>query len=309
MKSIQLLIILLSFVQSAKIQIISQKLDLSDITLGDRVTYTLIVEHDKNTRLLSPKPISIASEHSETDGPKAKRLKSKAKGRGKIWESIEYQLTVYEPGTYSIPPLIIKCIAANGREFSVMSKSMEFKVRGIRPKGSRKIKDIKGAESIPRNAAPYVLILGIIVVGLSVASYLYFRKRKPFVKVEPETVILQRLPHEIVLEELREIEMMDLVAKGEIKEYYTRISEVIRHYFEKVYGIDVLELTTSKLLGELESILERSDLIVADNNVVIREISGFLNACDAVKFAKYQPSMDEAENLLQQARGIVELVR
>jgi len=325
-KLIQLLIILLSLAppllkgaggiaQESKIQIISQKLDLSDITIGDKIVCTLVVEHDKDTQLLNPKPIVMASEHFEAYGPDVKQLKSKAKQRGRILKSIEYKLIAYEPGAYNIPPIVIKCRDANGRELSVMSQPLGFSVRSLRSNDAQTIRDIKGPEGVPRNITPYILILGIIIVGFSVAVYFYFRSRKSVI-IKPETVILQRLPHEIALEELREIELMGLVAKGEVKEYCTRIADVIRRYMEKRYGIAAMELTTAKVLASLEIILERKDSIVVNEGGphlckedLIDKIGDFLNACDSVKFAKYQPNADEAGNLLQQARKIVELGR
>ena len=303
-KLIQLLIILLSFAQESKISIISQKLDLSDITIGDKITYTIVIEHDKNTQLLNPKPIVMASEHFETYGPDVKLLKSKTRQRGRILKLIEYKITAYEPGEYNIPPIIIKCLDASEREFSTRSKTLGFKVRSVRPNGARTIKDIRGPENVPRNIAPYILIWVVLIVGLGIAAYFfYFKRRKPSVIVEPETVILQRLPHEIALEELREIELMDLVAKGEMKKYCTRISEVVRRYIEKRYGIAALELTTAKVL---DALLKRKAPIFTNEKDLIDKIGDFLNACDSVKFAKYQPSADEAYNLLQQARKIVE---
>jgi hypothetical protein len=315
LKSIQLLIILLSFVQASKVQIISQKLNLSDITIGDRITYTLMVEHDKNTQLLQPEPIAIASEHFEVYGPEVKELKDKATQRGGVLKLIEYELTVYEPGAYNIPPIIITCLDVNGREFSVISKPLAFKVRSIKPNGAQTIKDIKGPEGVPRNLERYILIVGIVIVGFSIIAYLYFKRQKPSPKIEPETIILQRLPHELALEELREIDFMGLVDKDKIKEYYTRISEVIRRYIGKRYGIAALELTTAKVLDALELGLsshglayrnpyQRSNHLRGD---LIGKISAFLHTCDAVKFAKYQPGTDEAYNLLQQARKIIEL--
>jgi hypothetical protein len=237
-----------------------------------------------------------------------------------------------------LPSVIIKCRDASEREVSVMSQPLGFSVRSISSNDARTIRDIKGPEYVPRNITPYILIFGIFITGFSVAAYFYLKKRKTSVTVEPETVILQRLPHEIAFEELREIELMDLVAKGEIKEYCTRISEVIRRYIEKRYSITALELTTAQVLGSLEthlrsnqfpSILGCNDSIVANEESspfcqseipthsplyqrgvrgdLIDKIGNFLNACDSVKFAKYQPNADEARNLIQQARKIVEL--
>ncbi|MBM3241427.1 protein BatD [Candidatus Poribacteria bacterium] len=324
-KLIQLLIILLNFAppllkgaggiaQESKVQIFSQNLDLSDITIGDKITYTLVVEHDKNTQLLPPKPLVMASEHFEAYGPEVKPLKSKGKQRGRILKSIEYKLVAYEPGAYNIPPMVIKCRDANGREFSVMSQPLGFSVRSLRSNDTQTIRDIKGPEGVPRNITPYILIWGIIIVGSSVAVYCYFRRRKSAI-IKPEAVILQHLPHELALEELREIELMGLVTKGEVKEYCTRIADVIRRYLEKRYGIVAMELTTAKVLASLEIILARKDAIVVNeggSHLCQREIDkigDFLNACDSVKFAKYQPSADEAGNLLQQARKIVEVGR
>jgi hypothetical protein len=277
----------------------------------------------------------MASENCEVYGPDVKQLKSlpaprlsarnaqagKSKQRNGILKLIEYKITVYEPGAYNIPPIIIKCRDANGREFSVMSQPLGFSVRSVRSNDAQTIRDIKAPEGVPRDITPYILILGIIIVGFIVATYFYFKRRKVSITVKPETVILQRLPHEIALEELHEIELMGLVAKGEIKEYCTRISDVIRRYIEKRYGIAAMELTTAKILDALETIWEHGDLIVANEEnsslyqreipphwgILIDKIGDFLNACDSVKFAKYQPNADEAYNLLQQARNIVEI--
>jgi len=284
-----LLLIIFSFAQDSKIQLVS-RMDLSDITIGDRITYTLIIEHDKDIQLLNLEPVKIESEHLEISAPEIKRQKGK--------NIIEYKLVAYKPGSYSIPPVTIRCIDAMGREYSLKSQSLKFRVRKVRPNGAVDIKDIKSPENVPRNITVYLLIFGIIVLGFGIATYLlHFKNRKTPVTIEPETVIRPPLPHEIALRELSEIESMGLVAKGEMKEYYSRVSEVIRRYIERRYGIAALEMTTEVLLEALKAKQHSYN--------DISKISEFLNACDFVKFAKYQPSTSESRNLLQQARDIV----
>jgi hypothetical protein len=41
------------------------------------------------------------------------------------------------------------------------------------------------------------------------------------------------------------------LAKGLIKEYYTEVTEIIRRYIERRYGIEALEMTTEEILDTI----------------------------------------------------------
>jgi hypothetical protein len=93
----------------------------------------------------------------------------------------------------------------------------------------------------------------------------------------------KKLAHEIAYEELAKLKAMDLPAKGMIKEYYIRLSDIARRYIENRFSYRAPEMTTEEFLnyikisGELGP--EHRDLL-----------KNFLTQCDMVKFAKYGPT-------------------
>ncbi len=266
------------------------------ITVGTPMILTLVVEHHKDIQLF-PRPISIESEYLEAYSPKITSRKNKTTRRSQIVTQLEYKFIAFEPGEHEIPPIIIKGLDAEGQEYYIASQPVKFTVRGIKPHGASDIRDIKNPMPVPRSLLPYVLFSGLFVAGMVVAVYLYARKLKHPVETAPE-ITMQRPPHEVAYDELRKIEQMDLVAKGEMKEYYTRVSDVIRTYIEERYEVAALELTTGKLLETLAAQQLPKEHIA--------QIGGFLRSCDFVKFAQYQPSVSEAQEVLQQARDIID---
>ena len=90
-----------------------------------------------------------------------------------------------------------------------------------------------------------------------------------------------------------------LADKGMIKEYYIRLSDIIRKYIEERFGISALDRTTWELYQEMrEKKVQRQS---AD------KIRDFLEDCDMVKFAKYIPSQKETEDARNQAAEIIAL--
>ena len=67
--------------------------------------------------------------------------------------------------------------------------------------------------------------------------------------------------------------------KGFVKDYHSKITDIIREYFEKQFGLPALERTTTESL----KLLSKHPQGVK----VFRYTSKFLNNADLVKFAKY----------------------
>ena len=167
-----------------------------------------------------------------------------------------------------------------------------------RPEDAVDIKDIKAPLEIKRNWAPYQKIilwsaLAIIILFLIFWAIRYYRKKNISQDPEPE---LKRPAHEIAYEELKMI-WDTFLENNLVKEFYLRLSEIIRQYFSRRYQINALEATTEELIRELknQSIHWRQKSL----------ISNFLSDCDLVKFAKYIPKMPETEKIYQLALQII----
>lgn len=107
-----------------------------------------------------------------------------------------------------------------------------------------------------------------------------------------------RPAHLIAYEELERIGKLKLIEKGEIKRYYTEISEVIRRYISRRYEVQTMELTTGEIIdGMLAAEVDGEDVSLFQE---------FLEGSDLVKFAKYLPLRERMEKAIDWARSLVE---
>ena len=100
------------------------------------------------------------------------------------------------------------------------------------------------------------------------------------------------------MDELKSLAEMNLIEKGMIKEYYIKLSDIIRCYIERKYGILAIDRTTYELYQEMR--------IKKIERLHIDTIRDFLEDCDLVKFAKYIPGQKEAQGAYQKVEYIIQ---
>jgi hypothetical protein len=178
-----------------------------------------------------------------------------------------------------------------------MTNPVSFVVHTLKVDPQADIKDIKEPLRIP---LPWEIILlwclgGLLVIGALLYFYLRSRKKKKR-KVVKKVVYVP--PHIRALTALHELEEQKLWQAGRIKDYHSRITEIIRRYFEERFGFLAMELTTYEIMEHMNRIT------VPDH---IKKITfEFLANADLVKFAKYVPFDSINEEMMVQACEIVE---
>ena len=83
-----------------------------------------------------------------------------------------------------------------------------------------------------------------------------------------------------------------------LREFTYRVTEILRAYIERKFGLAAPEMTTEEFLTAL-SRQRRSLPYDAER---LRE---FLVSCDYIKYAALQPRREDAENMLATARAFV----
>jgi hypothetical protein len=137
------------------------------------------------------------------------------------------------------------------------------------------------------------IILALLILLAAYLVYRYIKNRpKPVVKSPPLPVKIPPFvnPIERLEKELTEIKSDNDLYSRDPKGFYFRLGDALRSYFEDLYHIPALELTTRELSRELIAQMVDSHL----SQIVI----GILREADMVKFAKYIPWPDEAEKSL-----------
>ncbi|MFA4991004.1 MAG: hypothetical protein WC569_00285 [Candidatus Omnitrophota bacterium] len=155
------------------------------------------------------------------------------------------------------------------------------------------IRPLKGPVEISDWFLMWVFIIFILFIA-AVTAFFYFRKK---MAKKNEPVLPPRPPEEIAMEELAALLEEKLAEKGMVKEYYIRLSDIIRKFIEGRFRVSALDRTTWELYQEMRSKrFERGH---------IDKINDFLEDCDMVKFAKYIPARAETEEIYRRAEEIV----
>jgi hypothetical protein len=138
-------------------------------------------------------------------------------------------------------------------------------------------------------------LIAIIIIVIGYFIYRKYKNKKEIVVVKKEKEKI--LAHQLALRKLDQLEKEQLWQKGFVKEYHTRITEIIREYFEIQFELPALELTTTESL----KLLSKHSLGIK----VLDLTAQFLSNADLVKFAKYEPLEKVNHEMMEQAREIV----
>lgn len=166
------------------------------------------------------------------------------------------------------------------------------------------ITDIKGVYKAPvwwwgifRWVLLAVLLAGVGVAGYYLITYLQRRKLEEAgneVVTEP-----LRPAEEVALEKLDAIKEKKIWQQGQVKEYYTQLTDVVREYIARRFEVSSVEQTSDETLRDIRPLLsERKDLY--------DQLRKMLTLADLVKFAKWSTSPDENELSLRNAYTFVQ---
>ena len=157
------------------------------------------------------------------------------------------------------------------------------------------IRDVKPVESVSDPAL--WVILGVLAAAVSIFLLVrYFRDRPRTAKPGAFRI---KSPWEQAYERLDRLAAQDLIAKKEIKKYYSELSNIVRYYFEERFHVKAPEMTTPEFLEHLG----RLPHLPSSQKETLKD---FLNSCDMVKFAKFVPDTDEAGRSFEFARRLID---
>ncbi len=272
---------------------VESTVDKQSVTIGDIIKYTVKIAADTSLIVDSLAVGSNLGMFEVKDY--APRTSQVSEGMKTSTES--FDITTFTTGDYQIPPITIKYSTASGELKSITTDAIPIKVNSLLTgEEGEDIKPLRGPKEFESRIPIWMIAAGAaLLVGILVFWYLYRRAGKPIdLGREP---VDNRLPWEIALAELDALRGSDLVARGEYKLYYLRLSEIFRAYLERRYGISALERTTFEIIVEFRGLA----LDKQEEEIIHR----FLNECDLVKFAKYDPTNEDIDRHFEVARGFV----
>jgi hypothetical protein len=277
---------------------VKSSFDSTRIFIGDQVKYTVTIEKPAGLKLILPALKDTLIKNVEiVSGPVVDS--TILGGRVKIIQ--RYLVTSFDSGRYQVPPVFAEVKNENGlkRFYSDYSLLEVMRVKIAPPDTVSKIFDIVNPYRAPITVGevlPWVLIL-VVAAALVWLAVRYIRKLKSNGK-EPEVIINPDPAHVIALRELERLRDEKLWQNGEIKKYYTRLTEVIRQYLENRYRVYSLELTTGETLDALVRTGFKRD-------GSYNQLKSILTSADLVKFAKYNPEPSENDSVFEESWNFV----
>ena len=119
------------------------------------------------------------------------------------------------------------------------------------------------------------------------------RKRRT---IEPR----RQTPEEIARAALERLLAEDLPRRGLVKEFYLRLTGIVRQYVEDTTGIRAPEQTTEEFLRDMRS----RAAFPPERSVQLAE---FLEAADLIKYAGQQPGAGQIDQAIARAHEFVNL--
>ena len=200
----------------------------------------------------------------------------------------KYGVTQYDSGRYVIPKLPI---LVNGKP--VFSDSLLIEVNDVKVDTLKQkmfdIKNIASAEKPMGDWWKYLLVF-LLIAGFVALGFWFYKKQKNKPKVEE---IVYKSPIEKATSLLVLLEQKELWQKGEIKHYYSELTDIIRVYIEEEIQIPAMESTTSELILSLKKVANQKKMKLSKETLI--NLEKVLKQADLVKFAKVIPLEFEIE--------------
>jgi len=267
--------------------------DTTVVTVGDRVTMSVSVDHPAGSSVALPDSLALAP--FEVLG--VERLPDETTGDG-VRSGWRLTLAAFELGDLEIPSFPVEVVGADASVDSLSTDPYGIRVESVGADETGDIRDIRGPLGIP--IARWILAMWLVLPWLAVALvYLLAKRLRPKGKDTPRPALGEpaRPAHEVALEALEALERSGLLERGQVKEYHIAASDILRTYVEARFRVEALEMTTREVLEGLAQ---------AGVGTEVRDaLRRFLEACDLVKFAKARPDADTSRATVGLGREIV----
>ena len=193
----------------------------------------------------------------------------------------KYGLTQFDSGKYTIPSIKV---LINNKPFFTDSIKVEV-ANVVVDTLKQKMYDIKPIAEVSSSKSWIWKLLLILLLLAGIAAFVYwFLKIRQKKKIEEE---IYKTPIEKATSLLNVLEKKELWQKGEIKTYYSELTNIARNYIEEAIEIPAMESTTSELIEGLRKASLKKKMVLSQET--IENLEQVLKQADLVKFAKSKP--------------------
>jgi hypothetical protein len=274
------------------------------VTIGDIVTYSIVVRHDAGIHVLPPDP----SAHFEKGFDDVDQGTSESKEvEGQQEETFWFKFRADAVGFYNLPKIPIEFTAPSPGDAShlipgtLQAPEAVIEIRSVlfqdgAPNDIKDIKPIIGAGFDWQKYLKWIL-LGLVVL-VAIVGFLWWFKQTKKTSAPVSSLVPDLKPHEIALAELDQLLARKLLENQQFQEHYFMLSEIFRRYLGSLLSIPALDWTTEEI-GEYVS--SHGQLKTSTRQTIL----ALLPATDQVKFAKAPVELQTALNHVEAVRDFI----
>ncbi len=270
---------------------IRSSVDKNTILIGERITYTLTVDLPSPEYTVSINiPDSIPHfEILEKNGGNGKDQKGNF-----VWQQ-KIVFTSFDSGSYTFPGLLYKINHLNTASQPLTTNQIKVEVgympldKGGNPRDIKSILNVEFIDWFWVYVGAGILLLLLILFFV----WRYFRKQKKVI-----APVNAKGAYEEALTSLEELKKANEQRSLGVKEYHTRLADVLRTYYGRTINQNFSNKTTQEILMKLKSHELKAE--------TASHATEALATGDAVKFAKYNSSYTENEAALNYLKTVIE---
>ena len=279
---------------------ISAKLDSTHVLMGKTIGLHISVVQDRevNGLMLNLVADTLNAKVEIADKGKADTT---ALDNNRLQINRDVTLQAFDPGTYQLPAILYVV----GRDTLRSKETLTLTVDSIKVDPQGKIKDFKPVAEVPFKLLDWVpdfisdywwaWLAGLLLLAFGLYAYFKWYKKG----INPLKPVKKRLPpYEEAMQALSNLKSRNLWQNGQEKEYYTTLTDILRVYIDRRFGINAVEMTSTQIMDKIRQ--------NEDAHIAKEQLNNVLEIADFVKFANMHTLADDNEIAFQRAVNFVE---
>jgi len=262
---------------------VSSAVDSTAIHIGSAFTYSIEAQGEKNAKITFPESEQIGDFEVLESYPIDTLVQEQKTAYIK-----KYLLTQFDSGSYHIDR---QSVYINGKNYQTDLHKIEVLpvVVDTLKQPMYDIKTVVGS-SVDTSYMIYYIIAALACVIIGLLVFWIIKKQQEKHLTEDD---LFRTPLEKATAKLKHLDEKRWITDGNVKGYYSELTDIAREYIEEVFEIPAKESTSSDLIRLLKQTVKNKKIKLRAQT--IKDLQTVLQTADLVKFAKSEPMLSEVE--------------
>jgi hypothetical protein len=286
------ILLLIGILQNVQGAVIYSTINQRELSVGDRIYFTVTAMVPQGATIVPPDPGTGFGSMVVKEWNNRKFPRTRADSL-----VFEYALTTYKAENCTIPSLPYVLQTGSSSD-TLRTGSIPLKIIPLLTTDSADIMGLKPQQVTGSRPLLWLwlLVAAAAVVAAAFGARTFIAKKRKTPPPPPP-----KPPYEEAIEALAALEEKKYLQKGMIREQVFELSEILKRYIERRFGVNAAEFTTEEMLAWLGvSSLDKENRSL---------LEWFFRATDPVKFARFTPDRDTIERFGTEVRSFLEATR